>query len=108
VERIRREAAGKGAEMSNRVAWRIVASLSAMVAGLAARRVLILGWRSVRNTDPPSNPASMRTTWPEAIVWGIASGVVLGLARMIAQRGAAAAWRAATGSYPEDMESVSA
>ena len=49
----------------------------------------------------------MRTTWAEAIAWSIASGVALGLARLIAQRGAAEAWRKATGAYPEDMESVS-
>ena len=38
--------------------------------------------------------------------WSVASGVALGLARLVAQRGAAEAWHAATGSYPDDMESV--
>ena len=93
--------------MSNRMGWKIVAGLSGLLAGLAARRVLMLGWRTFRDNDPPSNPASMRTTWAEAIAWSIASGVTLGVARLIAQRGAAEAWRAATGTYPEDMESVS-
>ena len=92
--------------MSNRMGWRIVAGLSGVLAGLAARRALLLGWRAFRDSDPPTNPASMRTTWAEAIAWSIASGVTLGLARLIAQRGAAEAWRAATGAYPEDMESV--
>jgi hypothetical protein len=93
--------------MSNRMGWKIVAGLSGLFAGLAARRVLLIGWRSLRDSDPPANPASMRTTWAEAIAWSIVSGVTLGLARLIAQRGAAEAWRKATGAYPEDMESVS-
>lgn len=93
--------------MSNRMGWKIVASLSGIFAGLAARRLLLVGWRTFRSSDPPANPASMRTTWAEAIAWSIASGVALGLARLIAQRGAAEAWRKATGAYPEDMESVS-
>jgi hypothetical protein len=29
------------------------------------------------------------------------------VARLVAQRGAAEAWRAATGSYPEEIEDVS-
>ena len=31
----------------------------------------------------------------------------IGVARLFAQRGAAEAWHAATGEYPEGMESVS-
>lgn len=86
--------------------WRMVASASLLLAGVVARRTLLVGWRTVRNSEPPANPASMRTTWAEAVAWSIASGVVLGLARLIALRGAAEAWRAATGAYPDDMESV--
>ncbi len=93
--------------MSNRVAWRIVGSLSGMLAGLAARRVLLLTWRLARRSDPPANPASPRTTWGEALAWSIASGVAIGVARLFAQRGAAEVWHAATGEYPEGMESVS-
>lgn len=92
--------------MSRRMAWKIVGSLSGVLAGLAARRVLLATWRFFRDSDPPANPASRRTTWAEAVAWSVASGVALGLARLIAQRGAAEAWHAATGSYPEDMESV--
>jgi len=36
----------------------------------------------------------------------VASGVAFGVARMVAVRGAAEAWRAATGEYPKDLEAV--
>ena len=89
------------------VMWRVVGSASGIVAGAAARRLLQLSWRAVRGTEPPTNPASPRTTWREALMWTAAMGVTLGLARLAAQRAAAEAWRHRTGDYPEGLETVS-
>ena len=40
-------------------------------------------------------------------MWAAASGVAMAVTRLVAQRGAAEAWRARTGSYPAGLESVS-
>ena len=79
--------------MSRRMAWKIVGSLSGVLAGLAARRVLLLTWRFFRDSDPPANPASRRTTWAEAVAWSVASVWPSAWPGLIAQRGAAEAWR---------------
>ncbi|HUQ63383.1 MAG TPA: DUF4235 domain-containing protein [Acidimicrobiales bacterium] len=89
------------------VLWKGVGALSGAVAGAATRKVLTSSWRKVRGGNPPTNPASHQTKWTEALIWAMASGVAMAVTRLVAQRGAAEAWRAKTGSYPEGLETVS-
>ena len=88
------------------MAWRIVGSLSGVLAGLAARQVLLRTWRFFRDSDPPANPASRRTTWAEAVAWSVASGWPSAWPASSPSGRAGGGVAAATGSYPEDMESV--
>lgn len=90
-----------------RVMWKVVGSLSGIVAGSATRALLKAGWRRSKGGDPPTNPASPSTRWSEALIWAAASGVAMAVTRLVAQRGAAEAWRATTGTYPPGMETVS-
>lgn len=89
------------------ILWKVVGAASGAVAGIATRKLLQASWRQVKGGDPPTNPASPSTTWSEALVWAISSGVALAVTRLIAQRGAAEAWRKATGAYPASLEDVS-
>jgi hypothetical protein len=93
--------------IDKRLAWRLFGTLTGLAAGAAARSVLRKGWVKSRGSDPPTNPAAPGVTWGDALGWTLASAVALGVARLVAQRGAAEAWRAATGSYPDDIEDVS-
>ncbi len=87
--------------------WKVVGGLSGILAGAATRRLLQAGWRRARGGDPPTNPAAPTTGWSEALGWAVASGVAMAVTRLISQRGAAGAWKAATGRYPEGLETVS-
>jgi hypothetical protein len=86
--------------------WRVVGMGAGLAAGLVTRRTLDALWQATKGEDPPANPASPHTTWAEALAWAVASGVALAVTRLVAQRGAAEAWRAVRGSYPEDLEAV--
>ena len=87
--------------------WKVVGIASGVAAGMGTRKVLRAGWRRTKGGDPPTNPAAPSTTWSEALGWAVASGVALAVAKLVAQRGAAEAWKAATGSYPKELEEVS-
>ena len=50
----------------------------------ATRRLMQSVWKDVKGQDPPSNPASPRTTWREALVWATISGVLLAVTRLVA------------------------
>lgn len=71
--------------------WTAVAGGAALVAATGAKKALAKSWTK-RRGSVPGNPATGATSWGEALVWAVASGVVVGMARLVAQRGAAAAF----------------
>jgi hypothetical protein len=86
--------------------WRVLGGLSAILAGLAARKLLVTAWRRTTGNNPPANPAAPGTAWREAIPYALASGAAMGLARMLATRKAASYYRKSTGHLPPGMEEV--
>jgi len=90
-----------------RVWWKVVGSVSGIAAGMATKALLRGAWRKARGGDPPANPAAPGTSWKEALVWAASSGVAMAVTRLVAQRGAAEAWKAELGSYPPGLETVS-
>lgn len=89
-----------------RTTWKLLGMASGMASAALTRTVLRAAWRRTRGGDPPTNPASRSTTWMEALVWAASSGVAMGVAKVVAQRGAAEAWKAKTGDYPPGLETV--
>ena len=90
-----------------RVMWKILGTVTGILSGMATRTLLKTGWKKVRGGDPPTNPAAPGTSWKEALTWAAASGVAMAVTRLVAQRGAAEAWKAELGSYPPGLETVS-
>jgi len=88
------------------IGWRLVGTASAVLAGLAARKLMVRGWRLATGNNPPANPAAPGTQWREAIPYALASGAAIGLARMLATRKVAGYYRKSTGHLPPGMEEV--
>lgn len=88
----------------------IVYKVFGIGAGLAATKVartfLDKGWEKAKGGEPPRNPAVPGTTWNEAISWAIASGVAVGIAKLLATKGTANVWAKATGSLPPGVAEV--
>jgi hypothetical protein len=80
--------------------WAAVAAGAAMVGGLAMRKSLEQAWKLAMREDPPLDPTSRDVAWREAILWTVATGVGIGLGRLIARRGAAAWWERMMGDTP--------
>lgn len=84
--------------------WNIVAMGSAALAAIAIRNLLETGWEVVKHDEPPKNPAARSVDWGDALAWSIATGVAMGVGRMLAQRGAAAGWNRMKGHYPKGLD----
>ena len=80
--------------------WTVVAAASAALAGLVARQALEQGWRLWKREAPPNNPADPRVAWKDALAWAGATGLAMGLAHVLARRGAAAGWHKVRGTMP--------
>ena len=65
-------------------------------------------WRKTKHTEPPADPASPGTPWLEALTWAAASGVAVGVSRLVTTKAAATAKLKLTGKTPEGMEGPAA
>ena len=90
------------------IMWRILGVGSAVLAGVAARKVLTTAWEKSTGSPPYTNPESPDTSWQEAIAWAVVSGAAVGIARLMATRKAAEYYRRSTGHLPKDLQQVSA
>lgn len=79
---------------------------STVVATIAARKALTASWKVATGKQPPVNAAHPDVSVPEAVAWASASGVAVGLARMLASRKAADYYRRSTGHLPANLEDV--
>lgn len=81
-----------------KLTYNALSTVAGLLAAVAARKIVSALWRS--DTETPLNPADRRTSWQEALAWGLATAVGAAVARVVALRGTAAGWEAATGETP--------
>ena len=65
-----------------------LALVAAIGAAAASRNALKSGWRSVTGTEPPISPDSEDATWVESLTWGVVTGAIIGIVRVLARQGA--------------------
>ena len=87
-------------DRAQRTLWKAWSTLAAVGAGLATRSLVQKVWTSRTGDEPPENPGDPSVDWHEALAWSAGLGVGVGVARTLAQRGAASAWTKATGELP--------
>lgn len=87
--------------------WKVLGTGGAVLSGIAAKKVLNTGWKAATGNPPPVNPEHPDTHWGEALAWAVVSGALIGVARMLAARKAAAYYRRSTGHLPPKMQEVS-
>ena len=84
------------------IRWKALSVGAGALGALLTRQAFAMFWPGRRR--PPYNPADRRISWKQALVWGVSSGIGAGIARLVSQRGAAAAWEKATGRPPPGIE----
>jgi hypothetical protein len=81
-----------------KLSYNALSTVAGIAAAVAARKIVSALWSS--DTETPLNPADRRTSWREALAWGLATAVGAGVARVVALRGAATGWEKMTGETP--------
>ena len=83
--------------------WRLVSTVTGMLGGLLARKLIRATYRAVRkDTAPvtPFDPTKAGFSWPNALLWAAAAGIGLAIAKMMSARLTAIGWKAVTGTPP--------
>jgi hypothetical protein len=82
--------------------------LIGIATGIVVRKIsmqlLDAVWRKTKRTEPPADPAAPGTPWLEALTWAAASGVAVGVSRLVTTKAAATAKQKLTGKAPKGME----
>ena len=84
--------------------WSAMALGATVGAGIAARKAMNTSWKVATGKEPPQNPADPDVSLGEAVAWAVVSGVAIGVARMLASRGAANYYRKSTGHLPPNLQ----
>ena len=83
--------------------WKLVLTSTGMLCGLLARKLLRTGYTAIRRdaaAPSPFDPTKARFSWPDALVWAVAAGIGLGVAKVVGARAAVFGWKTATGTVP--------
>jgi hypothetical protein len=87
-------------------AYTLLGLAATVGATMAARKAMTATWKISTGKQPPTNPEHPDVSMGEAVAWAVASGVAVGLARMLAGRKAAEYYRRSTGHLPANLEDV--
>jgi hypothetical protein len=83
--------------------WRLASTITGMLGGLLARKLIRTAYRALRKDTAPAtpfDPTKSGFSWPEALLWAAAAGIGLVVAKMTSARLAALGWKAVTGTPP--------
>ena len=69
--------------------YKLVTAGAAFAAGYLVKAGLTMAWRAYTKNDPPQNPEAEDVNWSEALMWTVASSVAMGVAGLVARKGAA-------------------
>ncbi|MGZ4601084.1 MAG: DUF4235 domain-containing protein [Oryzihumus sp.] len=89
------------------VAWKVLGTGAAVGAGIVAKKLVTAAWKTATGKEPPANPEDPEVSWPEAVGWAVASGAVVGVARLLATRKAARYYTESAGHRPKGLNEVS-
>jgi hypothetical protein len=65
-----------------------LAFVAAVGAAAASRNLLESGWRASTGTEPPISPDTDDATWIESLTWGVVTGALIGVIRVLSRHGA--------------------
>ena len=85
--------------------WRLESTITGVVGVMIAQRLIRAVYAVIRKQEPRSvfDPDSARFSWPNFVLWAVAGGIGLGIAKVVSNRVATIGWEIATGTAPPKL-----
>jgi hypothetical protein len=84
--------------------WTVMSLVAALLGATIARKSITKAWQAATGKNPPANPADPDVDLWEAVLWAVASGTAVQLARMLMARKAADYYAKSTGHLPPPLQ----
>lgn len=84
--------------------WKLIATFSALLAGVAMAKALDATWKTATGRAAPTRPENPDIGTRESLTWAAISGMAIGVAKTYATRRAANYWVKSTGRLPPGMD----
>jgi hypothetical protein len=75
-------------QATEKLLLKIVGGVAVGAATIITKKVLDGSWKAATGNQPPTHAEDPDLTWREAIAWALLSGAVIGVAQLVAARGA--------------------
>lgn len=89
-----------GTDTAKDVTHSVLSAGAAIGAGLLTRKLLTTAWTRATGEEPPKNPADPTVGWQQALTWAAATGVGVGVGRVLGRRLAADVWEGLADEAP--------
>ena len=90
-------------EQRSDLMWKVIVPASGAMAGMLVTQLLARVWRTATGNEIPIRRVAGSATRRHVIVWIVVSGIAAATGKLLAERGAAAAWKRKTGAYPRAL-----
>jgi len=82
--------------------WNLESGVASVLGSVIAQRLVRAAYAAMRKRNPRSvfDPDSAQFSWSSFVLWSVAGGIGLGVARLVSNRAATVGWKIATGSAP--------
>jgi len=90
--------------------WKLESWATGALGVFLAEVLLRAIYRTIRKDKAPSavfDPDNRQFSWPDAVVWAVAGGLGLAIAKIVSARIATIGWKVATGTAPPRVEQQS-
>jgi hypothetical protein len=87
-------------KITDRHRWMVIAGVASFAASQLASQLMSSSWELASGDEPPEDPADRDFDWKTALLFGAATGAVVGVAEVLGRGGAKVAWKQAKGRKP--------
>lgn len=81
-----------GTDTAQDTAQSVATTAAAIGAGIVTRSLITKAWEASTGEEPPNDPTAPGVTWKQALTWAAATGVGVGVGRVVGRRFAAKAF----------------
>lgn len=81
--------------------YKALDKITTIAVAVGTHTLLTEGWKSFTKNDPPENPSDPGVMWKDAFFWGAATGIGIGLSKVLMKIVLDASWEKYKGPKPK-------